>query len=79
MIKNISIIYLLGMNIDEFWRIGINVSYADLRNTPGDLFQGNLFSKWSNGEDTTFISSIYGGTYKEPDQSSDNIKVYIQS
>lgn len=64
--------FMLGMNIDEFWRIGINVSYADLRNTPGDLFQGNLFSKWSNGEDTTFISSIYGGTYKEPDQSSDN-------
>ncbi|MEI6856241.1 hypothetical protein [Psychrilyobacter sp.] len=64
--------FMLGMNIDEFWRVGINVSYADLRNTPGDLFQGNLFSKWSNGEDTTFISSIYGGTYKEKEQSSEN-------
>lgn len=63
---------LLGTNIDEFWRVGINISYADLRNTTGDLFQGNIFSKWSNGEDTTFISSIYGGTYKEKDQSSNS-------
>jgi hypothetical protein len=57
---------LLGdIQVNQFWKIGINLSYADLRNTATNLFQGNLFSKWSNGDDITFISSIFGGTSKE--------------
>lgn len=66
--------FLIGTNVSEFWRVGLNLSYADLRNTTGDLFQGNIFSKWFNGDDSYFISSIYGGTYKEKSIKTNEFK-----